>query len=57
MYERERRVTTELRVPVVDGYAMTHMQCWATTAQDGRHYSPLLHLEVMALLGFLLEQE
>ena len=57
MYERERRVTTELRVPVVDGYAMTYMQCWATKAQDGRRYPPLLHLEVMALLGFLLEQE
>jgi len=38
----------------VDGHAISKCMCWAT--EDGRHYIPLLHLEVARLLDIALEQ-
>ena len=41
-------------VDIVDGFAITDRQCWASAPEDGRHYPALIPLEVTALLHSVL---
>ena len=41
-------------VDVVDGFALTDHQCWATGPEDGRHYPALVPLQVSAFLSYAL---
>lgn len=43
-----------LGVPVVDTWSIVEGQLWATVRTDGRHYVPLVPLEVSSFLGALL---
>ena len=43
-----------LGVPVVDGAQIVDGQAWASRRTDGRHYHPLVPVEVFALLGALV---
>ena len=42
---------------VVDGFALTDRQCWATEVGDGRHYVPLLPSMAMSFIGALFPRE
>ncbi|KAG2428950.1 hypothetical protein HXX76_011194 [Chlamydomonas incerta] len=41
----------EARVDVVDAYALTWQQCWASDKMDGRHYPYLVPLEAQQFLA------
>lgn len=53
-YRRARPVLARLGVPVVDGAQIVDGQAWASRRTDGRHYHPLVPVEVFALLGALI---
>ena len=54
---RERRVLQQFEpsVQVVDAFAQTDGQCWATLIGDGRHFAPLLPFRLNALLARLFD--
>ncbi|KAG2432039.1 hypothetical protein HYH02_013109 [Chlamydomonas schloesseri] len=45
------RGTSPSRIDVVDAYALTWQQCWASDKMDGRHYPFLVPLEAQQFLG------
>lgn len=43
-----------LGVPVVDTWRIVEGQLWATDETDGKHYKPLVPLELVSFLGAIL---
>eukprot|EP00903_Cladosiphon_okamuranus_P016927 g15603.t1 len=50
---RAREVMSRLEVPIVDAAAIVEGEAWASKRTDGRHYHPIVPVEVADLLGLL----
>lgn len=50
VHRRARPVMERLGVPIVDAAKIVDGQLWATHTLDGRHYHPIVPMEVMAFL-------
>lgn len=53
IFRRAKPIMARLGVPIVDGGRIVDGQVWATKHMDGRHYHPLVPLELIEMLGAL----
>ena len=50
---RAKDVMMKVGVPIVDAGRIVEGQTWATKPEDGRHFAPLVPLELYTMLGVL----